>query len=168
MGPIPKVQDAIHCSPLLTRPKDTDKRRVILDLSYPKGYSLNDQVDRDLFDASAFRLKLPLADDIVKEIKKHGDDVTLSKFDVARAFRNLCVDPADAMKLGIRWQDDVYIDAAVMFGWVHGNAAFQCVSDAVTFIAIKTSKNIYLIIIYQVFIKVKMRKINILLVTIFN
>ena len=30
MGPIPKVQDyAIHCSPLITRPKHTDKRHVI-------------------------------------------------------------------------------------------------------------------------------------------
>ena len=36
MGHIPKLQDyAIHCSPLLTRPKDTEKRRVILDHSYP-------------------------------------------------------------------------------------------------------------------------------------
>ena len=136
MGPIPEVQDyAIHCSPLLTRPKDINGRRVILDLSYPKGGSLNDQVDRNLFDASAFILKLPSVDDIVKEINKHGDNVTLSKIDVARAVRNLCVNPANAMKLGIKWQDDVYIEAVVAFGWVHGSAAFQCVSDVVTFIA---------------------------------
>ena len=142
IGPIPQVQDyAIHCSPLLTRPKDTDKRRVILDLSYPKGCSLNDQVDRDLFDASAFRLKLPSVDDIVKEINKHGDDVTLAKIDVARAFHNLRVDPADAMKLGIKWQDDIYIEAAVAFGWVHGSVAFQRVSDAVKFIASKAGVN---------------------------
>ena len=110
---------------------------VILDLSYPKGASLNDQVDRNLFDASAFTLRLPSVDDIVKEINKHADNVTLSKIDLARAFCNLRVDPADAMKLGIKWQDDVYIDAAVAFGWVHGSAAFQCVSDVVTFIAAK-------------------------------
>ena len=138
IGPIHKAHHfAIYCSPLLTRPKDIDKRRVILDLSYPKGASLNDQVDRSLFDASAFTLKLPTVDDVVKKINKHGDDVTLSKIDVARVFRNLCVDPADAMKLGIKWQDDVYIDAVVTFGWVHGSTAFQRVSDTVTFIAAK-------------------------------
>ena len=106
-------------------------------MSYPKGASLNDQVDRSLFDASAFTLKLPTVDDVVKEIHKHGDDVTLSKIDVARAFRNLRMDPADAMKLGIKWQDDVYIDAAVAFGWVHGSAAIQRISNAITFIAAK-------------------------------
>ena len=142
VGPIHKAHSYdIHCSPLLTRPKDLDKRRVILDLSYPRGASLNDQVDRELFDASEFVLKLPTVDDVVEQIIKTGDDVTLSKIDVARAFRNLRVDPADAMKLGITWQDDVYIDAAVAFGWVHGSAAFQCVSDAVTFIAAKAGIN---------------------------
>ena len=86
MGPIPKIQDyAIPCSPLLPRPKDDDKRCVILDLSYPKGGSLNDQVDRELFDASTFILKLFSVDDIVKEIKKYGDNVTVSKINVARA-----------------------------------------------------------------------------------
>ena len=80
-------------------------------------------------------MKLPSIDDTVKEINKHGDDVTLSKINVARAFRNVRVDPANAMKLGIKWQEDVYIDAAVVFGWVHGSTAFQCISDAITFIA---------------------------------
>ena len=81
----------IHCSPLLTRPKDIDKRRVILDLSYPQGSSLNDQ----------------------------------SKIDVAQAFRNLHVDPADTVKLGMKWPNDVFIDVSVAFGWVHGSASFQ-------------------------------------------
>ena len=65
-----------------------------------------------------------LAYTIVHEIGKHGDNVTLAKIDIERAFRNLRVDPADAMKLGIKWQNDAYIDAAVVFSWVHGSAAF--------------------------------------------
>ena len=138
MGPIHEPHCyARHCSPLLTRSKDIDKRRVILDLSYPKGASLNDQVDRKLFDSSAFSLRLPTVDDVVKEISRHGDDITLAKIDITRAFRNLRVDPADTMKLGIKWQDDINIDAAVALGWIHGSSAFQPVSDAVTFIARK-------------------------------
>ena len=142
LGPIQNVTDCpIHCSPLLTRPKDTGKRRVILDLSFPPGQSLNDHIDRESFDASAFSLRFPSIDTIVHEISKYGDDVTLAKIDIERAFRNLRVDPADAMKLGIKWKDDAYIDAAVAFGWVHGSAAFQRVSDAVTFIAAKAGIN---------------------------
>ena len=123
----------IHCSPVLTIPKDQGKRRIILDLSYPRGTALNDQIDRSRFDGDLFCLKFPSIDDIVQEICSHKDDVVISKIDVARAFRNLHVDPADALKLGIRWSDDVYVDVAVAFGWVHGSTAFQHVSDAVTF-----------------------------------
>ena len=81
-------------------------------------------------------------DDIVKEINKHGDDITLSKIDVARAIRNLRMDLADTIKLGIKWQNDVYIDTTVAFGWVHGSAVFQSVSNAITFIASKAGVNI--------------------------
>ena len=38
------------------------------------------------------------------------------------------------MKLGIKWKNDAFIDVLVTFGWVHSSAAFQRVSDAVTFI----------------------------------
>ena len=58
----------MHCSPLLTRPKDGNKRRVILYLSYPYGESVNDQVDRHHFDGSKFTLRFPTIDDIVSEI----------------------------------------------------------------------------------------------------
>ena len=130
LGPLSKVGDhpdhsLIHCSPILTRPKDKGKQRVILDLSYPKDLGLNDQVDRSRFDGDLFCLKFPSIDDIVKEICSHKDDIIIAKIDVARAFCNLCVDPADAVKLGMPWGNDIYIDAAVAFGWVHGSAPFS-------------------------------------------
>ena len=75
-------------------------------------------------------------------IKKYGDNITLSKIDVATAFSNLHVDPADNnLKLGIKWQDDVYIDPAVTFGWVHGSVAFQHISNAITYIASRAGVN---------------------------
>ena len=45
-----------------------------------------------------------------KKIGHHGDDVTIAKIDVARAFRNLRVDPADAVKLGMKWNNDIFIE----------------------------------------------------------
>ena len=125
----------IHCSPVLTRLKDQGKRRVILDLSYPRGIALNDQVDRSRFDGDLFCLKFPSIDNIVKEICSQRDDVVISQIDVARAFRNLQVDPADALKLGITWSNDVYIDVAVAFGWVHGSTAFQRANAGVKILA---------------------------------
>ena len=102
----------VHCS-VLTRPKDYGKRRVILDLSYPKGFALNDKVDRSRFDSDLLSLRFQFIDYIFREICSHKDDV-ISKIDVARAFRNLRMVPADALKLGIMWSNNVYIDVSLI------------------------------------------------------
>ena len=99
LGPVDKVNSLhYHCSPILTRPKDGNKRRVIVNLSYPPGQSLNDQVTRDMFDNRPFTLKFPKIEDIVDQILI-TEDPMLFKIDVARAFRNLRADPVDAVKL---------------------------------------------------------------------
>ena len=76
LGPVNEVNyPGFYCSPLLTRPKDTDKCRVILNLSYPHGCSLNDNVDKLHFDGKKFVLKFPSIDDIVHEICKYSTEV---------------------------------------------------------------------------------------------
>ena len=115
LGPFDEIaHPPFHCSPLLTRPKDYNKRRVILNLSYPTGASLNDAVTRDLFDGKSFHLRFPTIDDIVDKIRHTEGTVMLSKIDVARAFRNLKVDPFD-----------------LAFGWIHGSSSFQMTSEAI-------------------------------------
>ena len=43
LGPLEPPDDLnIHCSPLLTRLKELNKRRIILDVSYPHGASVNE------------------------------------------------------------------------------------------------------------------------------
>ena len=50
LGPFEDIPyHEFHCSPLLTRPKDVDKRRVILNLSYPSINSVKDRVTRNFF-----------------------------------------------------------------------------------------------------------------------
>ena len=135
LGPfsdIPSVN--FHCSPMLTRPKDTDKRRVILNLSYPKGQSLNDNVDKQLFDGKRFTLKFPTIDDICNEIGKNPNEILMSKIDISRAFRNLRIDPGDALKFGLSWRGQYYQDLSAAFGWIHGSASFQLVADVITHI----------------------------------
>ena len=119
-----------HCSPLLTRPKDTHKRRVILNLSHPYGASVNNQVSKSHFDNRKFTLRFPGIDHIVQIILE-TDDPLMYKIDVARAFRNLRVDPVDVVKFGIHWDNHFYLDQSIAFGWTHGRAAFQMVSGAV-------------------------------------
>ena len=54
-------------------------------------------------------------------------DPVIYKIYVARAFRNLRVDPVDATKFGIHWNGLYFLDQRVAFGWTHGSAAFELV-----------------------------------------
>ena len=66
LGPVAEVKsDMFHCSPLLTRPKDVVKRRVIVNFSHPYGgsvMSLLTSLDliTDLSDLKSFRLMILL------------------------------------------------------------------------------------------------------------
>ena len=69
LGPVDQITHAEnHCSPLMTRPKDNGSRRVILDLLYPHGHSVNSHVDKNKFDQSFFVLKFPSIDHITEDI----------------------------------------------------------------------------------------------------
>ena len=120
--------DHYHCSPLLTRPKDTDKRCVILNLSHPYGASVDDSISKSHFDGRHFTLKFPSIDGTKQDILE-TDNPVIFKVDVARAFQNLHVDDRH-----ISWGEHSYVDLCIAFGWMHGSTAFQMASDAIVFI----------------------------------
>ena len=101
-------------------------------MSHPHGASLNYNVDKEYFDGSTFALKFPSIDDIVQHISGSDTEILLSKIDVSRAFHNLRVDPADAVKFDIKWKDHYYLDLWVAFSWIHGSSSFQLVADIIT------------------------------------
>ena len=96
--PIP----ALHCSPLLTRPKaGSTNRRVIMDLSWPHGNPVNHQDCSDTYMGSVFKLTFPTVDDIVSHVASMDGKCLLYKIDLQRAFRNLKLDPRDINKTGL-------------------------------------------------------------------
>ena len=86
-------------SPLMMRPKDTG-RRVILDLSFGE-FSVNKATHLTQYDHTSFNLKLPHMDEMIPQLEKLGSDARLFKVDISRAFRNIRIDPGDALHLGI-------------------------------------------------------------------
>ena len=94
----------------MTRDKpDSDTRRTIVDLSWPKGQSVNSEVQKDKYLGSEFVLNYPSVDDIVKRVIELGPGSLLCKVDIIRAFRQLKVDPGDITLLGLKL-DSYYID----------------------------------------------------------
>ena len=57
----------------MTRSKpNSDRRRVIVDLSWPQGVSVNAGIDKFSYLNSAFALTFPTVDDITSELKRLG------------------------------------------------------------------------------------------------
>ena len=132
LGPfdIPPITD-LHVSPFMTREKPgAPHRRVIIDLSFPAGESVNAGVDPDQYLGSKFLLTLPTIDTITSKLVKLGKGALLYKIDISRAFRHVKIDPADYKYLGLHFQN-YFLDSCLPFGFRHGSAIFQRLSDAV-------------------------------------
>ena len=122
-----------HVSPMMTKPKPkSHNRRVIIDLSWPKGASVNDGIEKNAYMGSEFKLTFPTIDNLTDELKKLGKGTHIYKVDVSQAFQHLNVDQFDYDLLGLQWHG-AYIDQRIPFGCSHGSQFFQRTSDAVCY-----------------------------------
>ena len=140
-GPFQQLPFSVHISPLMTRPKqNTDKRRTIMDLSWPKGASINSSIHKFRYLDTYFSLSYPSIDHIVREVKNLGPGSLLYKVDISRAFRHLRIDPGDIDLLGILHKD-LFLDGSLPFGFRLGSGFFERCSDAIRFIMKKHNHN---------------------------
>ena len=97
VGPFKKKIKNLVCSPLGLVPKAVNgKFRLIHDLSYPKGNSVNSLIPRENSE-----VKYDCIDNVIKLVKYFGRDSYLGKTDVEDAFRNIDIHPFDYHLLGI-------------------------------------------------------------------
>ena len=107
-GPFPP--EAIHNGHIsrfgvIPKHHQPNKWRLIVDLSYPTGHSVNDGISSPLCS-----LRYVTVDDAVHQIFNLGRNCLLAKIDIKSAFRLLPVHPADRHLLLMKWNDKIYID----------------------------------------------------------
>ena len=131
-GPFPlKAIPQVHISRFGVIPKgQTGKWRLIVDLSHPKGHSVNDGIPKALCS-----LKYITIDEAIKEIVQLGQGALLAKIDIKSAFRLLPVHPADRFMLGMRWNEGVYIDTCLPFGLRSSPKLFNILAEFLAWIA---------------------------------
>ena len=132
LGPFdaPPIEN-LHISPFMTRPKpSSNHRRVIIDLSFPKG------VSSDQYLNTSFILSLPTIDNITQKIRKDGKGSLIYKIDISRAFRHVKIDPDSYFLLGLKL-DKYYLDTCLPFGYRHGSAIFQRITDSIRYIMVE-------------------------------
>ena len=119
LGPfkVPPFRPWLQISPIMTRPKkDTSARRIVIDLSFPKGVSVNSGITRGWYQGLPFSFSLPTILDLVERVKELGRGCWIWSVDLERAYRQLRVCPLSIPLLGIKFNDNIYLDLAPPFG----------------------------------------------------
>lgn len=131
-GPFPSPPLAnLHVSSFGVVPKkgQSNKWRLILDLSSPGGRSVNDGVDPDECSLQYVRM-----DHIITMVGKYGTGALMAKFDVEAAYRNIAIHPTDRYLLGMKWRGYYYVDLTLPFGLRSAPYIFNSVASMVEWI----------------------------------
>ena len=119
-------------SPLQIAHSRSGKPRVVVDLSFPPGSSVNNGIPSDSYLGKPFALRLPGIDALTDIIRCKGRGCHLFKKDLSRAYRQLRIDPRDVHLLGFRHNDHLYIDIAPPFGLRSSAMMCQRTTNAVS------------------------------------
>ena len=68
---------------------------------------------------------------VASRILKLGKGTELAKVDIKQAYRLVPVHPADRRRLGVQWQNTVYVDKCLPFGLRSAPILFSAVADAI-------------------------------------
>ena len=105
------------------------KWRLIVDLSAPEGFSVNDSIDKELCSISYVSV-----DNVAEAVLHLGQGALLAKVDVKEAFRNIPVAPEDRLLLAMLWKGELYLDKVLPFGLRSSPILFTAVADAIEWI----------------------------------
>ena len=114
VGPVPLEHARWVCiSPfgVIPKPHKPGRWRMIVDLSSPKGSSINDAIRPEWCSTRYIRVE-----DTVGRCLQLGPGATLAKLDIQSAYRIIPVHPADRHLLGMQWRGQIYVDTVLPFG----------------------------------------------------
>ena len=128
-----------HCSPIGAAPKPDGSVRLILDLSSPRGDSVNDGIDSD-----EFKCKYSTFDDAVALVRRLGPGAAMGKIDIKHAFRICPVRPDQWPLLCFRWNNLFYVDTRLPFGSRSSPFIFNTFATVLAWIAIHVALIAYM------------------------
>lgn len=132
LGHLKTIQ--LKISPLNTVTKrDSPERRVILDLSFPSGKSVNDHISKEFYLGEKVELSYPNVDDLVGIIKDKGPRCMLFKKDLKRAYRQIPVCPGDIHFIGFSWENCLFVDRVLPMGLRSSAQICQRITTAVCY-----------------------------------
>ena len=131
LGPLPASildNNSVHVNRVGVVPQGhiPGQWRMITDLSFPEGSSVNDVVDSALCS-----LEYTSVDRVAEVIADLGPRTLMAKIDIKAAYRMIPVHPADRPLLGWKWEGQVFVDSALPFGLCSAPKIFTAVADVI-------------------------------------
>ena len=120
-----------HCSPLGAVPKKDGTFRIILDLSSPRGQSVNEGISKE-----QFSVKYSSFDDAVSLVRSFGAYTFMAKLDIKHAFRLCPVRPDQWSLLGYCWDGQYFVDTRLPFGSRSSPFIFNAFADLLLWILV--------------------------------
>ena len=126
-GPFPnslRLQVQVSWFGVIPKNHQSNKWRLIVDLSHPVNGSVNGGIPKELCS-----LKYITVDSAIEHIKQIGQGTLLAKIDIKSAFRLLPVHPADRHLLAMRWDQHIFIDKCLPFDLRSAPKLFNILAD---------------------------------------
>ena len=125
LGPLPPLLASDYPIGLIPKSHQPGKWRLIVDLSSPRGFSVNDAISVEychmqytsVLEASAL-------------IRQLGRGAKLAKIDLHPAYRMVPVHADDHHLLSIQWQNEIFVDTALPFGLQSAPKISSAIADA--------------------------------------
>lgn len=136
-GPyISKPFDNFICSPLGLVPKKLQGEfRIIHDLSFPEGNSVNKHITRD-----KAVVQYESIENMIQLIKKFGVGALMAKLDIEDGYRNISIHPLDYHFLGFVWNNQYYFDKCLPMGASSACQLFEKLSTSLQWIMLNKYK----------------------------
>ena len=125
IGPIPAA--GLHTNRFGVIPKGhtPGKWRLITDLSFPPGYSVNDGIDPGLCSMSYITV-----DAVARTVASLGPRALMAKVDIKAVYWLIPVHPDDRPLLAVQWRGETFCHGALPFGLGSAPKIFNAVADA--------------------------------------
>jgi hypothetical protein len=115
-----KPMSNLRCSPIGLVPRKTDDLRLKTHLSQPSNESINDYID-----TLCTKVTYSPFDNTVIIVKKLGKSALMAQMDIQSAFRLLKCNSGDFDLLGIKLEENYYIDKCMPMGCSISCATFE-------------------------------------------
>jgi len=115
-----------RCNPLIAIARNK-KVRPVVNMSGPKGYSFNDNLDEIKLE----RIKMTTAREFGYCVKEAGKDAIFSKYDLKDAYKLVPAKPEDFRLQGFKWLDHYFCETQQTFGAIPSVSNFDRLGNTV-------------------------------------